>query len=167
MSAETRLRSALVVLLLFIAQMTLIPFISIGGVTPDLLLIWLVLTALRRGQIEATVSGFVVGLLQDIVSTKFLGLAALAKTVAGFVVGYFHNRNTTEATLGSYRFVMLLLLAGVVHTVLYFLIFLQGAEGGILVETVLLSLGVTLYTGAIGVLPMFAWWRRYQTAILR
>jgi rod shape-determining protein MreD len=165
--AEDLLRSAATVIVLLVIQTTLIPFISVAGVVPDLLLIWVVLTALRRGQIEATVGGFIVGLLQDLVATKFFGLAALSKTITGFVLGYFHNENTTESTLGSYRFVTLVLLAGIVHNLLFFFIFLQGLEGGIFFDVLLLSLGVTVYTGAIGVLPMFAYSRRYQTAILR
>ena len=165
--AEQLVRSAAAVLVLLVVQTTLIPFMSVAGIVPDLLLIWVVTTALRRGQIEATVGGFLAGLLQDLVATKFFGLAALSKTVTGFTLGYLYNENTTESTLGSYRFSALVLLAGAVHNLLYFFIFLQGAEGGIFVDVLALSAGVTLYTGVLSVLPMFAWSRRFQTAILR
>lgn len=164
---EYFIRTGLLVLALLLLQATFVPFIGIGTTLPDLLLIWLVLIALRRGQVEATVSGFVVGLLQDMVATKFLGLAALAKTVTGFTIGYFHNENTTEATLSSYRFVMLVLLGGMVHNVIYFLIFLQGAGGSLFFDTLLLSAGVAVYSAVISILPMFVFSRRYQTTIPR
>ncbi|HVN47217.1 MAG TPA: rod shape-determining protein MreD, partial [Bacteroidota bacterium] len=107
MQTQRYLLTALIVFGLFLLQTLFLPLVSLAGFIPDVLLIWLVTNALRRGQIEATVSGFVVGLLQDIVTIKFLGLAAFSKTITGFILGYFYNENTIEQTLGSYRFVLL------------------------------------------------------------
>jgi len=161
---ERSVQSALIIVVLLLAQTTFIPLISLGGFLPDLLMIWLVIVALQRGQIEATVTGFVAGLLQDLVATKFLGLAALSKTIACFVIGYFYNENMIEQTLGSYRFLMLVLLASFLHDLVYFLVFLQGVEGSLFFTTVELSTGMALYTGLIAVLPMFAFSRRYNTS---
>jgi len=161
---EHILVSVVVVVVLLLLQSTFIPLISLLGVVPDLLLIWLVSIALRRGQIEATVAGFAAGLLQDIVATKFLGLAALAKTVTGFILGYFYNENTTEATLGSYRFTLLVLLAGFIHNLLYFFIFLQNADEVVLVRTIGLSLAHAIYSAVIAILVMFLFSRRFRTA---
>ena len=88
---EHYVRSALVALGLLILQTTFIPFLSIAGFLPDLLLIWVVYVAVRYGQMEATITGFLVGLLQDAVSMQFFGLGALTKTIAGFSAGYFFN----------------------------------------------------------------------------
>jgi rod shape-determining protein MreD len=123
----------------------------------------LVYIALRRGQIEATISGFIIGLLQDIITTQFFGLAALSKTTAGFVVGYFFNENTVEQTLGSYRYVLLVALCSVVHNFIYFTIFLQGNKGSVLFSTIECTIGMTLYTCVIGVLPMFFFSRKFNT----
>ena len=51
------IRSALVVIGLLLLQTSFLPFISLGGYLPDLFILYLVFTALRRGQIEATISG--------------------------------------------------------------------------------------------------------------
>lgn len=157
------IRSALVVLGLLLLQTTFLPFITLGGYLPDLFIIYLMYIALRRGQIEATISGFIVGLLQDIITTQFFGLAALSKTIAGFVAGYFFNENTAEQTLGSYRFVLLVALCSVVHNLMYFIIFFQGSGGFVLFSTIESTIGMTLYTCVISVLPMFFFSRKYNT----
>lgn len=164
MLSHPYIHSALIVIGLLLLQTVFIPLISLSGYLPDLFLIWLVYTALRRGQIEATISGFAVGLLQDTVTIKFFGLAAFSKTIAGFVAGYFFNENTVEQTLGSYRFVLMVLLCAFIHDLVYFTIFFQGSEGSIFFTTIEMSIGMTLFTGVISVLPMFAFSRKYHTS---
>jgi rod shape-determining protein MreD len=157
------IRSAVVVIGLLLLQTTFLPFIALGGYLPDLFVLYLVYIALRRGQIEATVSGFIIGLLQDTITTQFFGLAALSKTIAGFVAGYFFNENTAEQTLGSYRSVLLVLLCSVVHNLLYFTIFFQGSSSSVFVSTLESTIGTTLYTCVISILPMFFFSRKYNT----
>lgn len=157
------IRSAFVVLGLLLLQTTFLPFVALSGYLPDLFILYLVYIALRRGQIEATISGFVIGLLQDIVTTQFFGLAALSKTIAGFVAGYFYNENTAEQTIGSYRFVLLVALCSVVHDCIYFVIFFQGNNGPVFFPTIEHTIGLTLYTCVIGVLPMFYYSRKFNT----
>jgi rod shape-determining protein MreD len=159
---EHYVRSALVVLGLLILQTTFIPFLSIGGFLPDLFLIWLVYIAVRRGQLEATVAGFVIGLLQDAVTMQFFGLSALTKTAAGFIAGYFFNENLTEQTLGSYRFVLILLLSSFIHNLLYYGIFLQGIQDALVTTTIEFSVASSLYTGLLSVLPMLTFVRKYR-----
>ncbi|MGH2568118.1 MAG: rod shape-determining protein MreD [Bacteroidota bacterium] len=155
------LRSSLVALALLLLQTTFIPFLSLGEYLPDVLLIWVVFIAVRRGQVEAAISGFAVGLAQDLVTTQFLGLAALAKTVSGFAAGYFFNENKTEITLSSYRFVLIVLLASMIHNIVYFMIFLQGVEAPLIVTTLRFSILTGLYTSLLSFLPMFLFARKY------
>ena len=155
--------SALIVLGLLLLQTTFVPLLSLGGFVPDLLLIWVVFTAIRYGQIEATVTGFVVGLLTDVTTTQFFGLAALSKTVGGFCAGYFYNENKTDQTLGTYHFIMIVLTCSLVHNAVYYLIFFQGAGGPVLWNVIQYSIATAIYTGAISALPMFAFSRRVTT----
>jgi len=157
------IRSAVVVIGLLLLQTTFLPFIALGGYLPDLFILYLVVVALRRGQIEATISGFIIGILQDTITTQFFGLAALSKTIAGFVAGYFFNENTAEQTLGSYRYVLLVLLCSVVHNLIYFTIFFQGNNTSVFISTLESTLGTTLYTCVISILPMFFFSRKYST----
>jgi len=155
-------RSALAVLALLLLQTTFVPFLSIGGFLPDPLLLWVVYVAIRRGQMEATITGFLVGLLQDAVSMQFFGLSALTKTIAGFVAGYFFNDNSTEQTLGSYRFLTILFLSSFVHNIVYYGIFLQGIQDSVFSTMIEFSLVTSLYTVVVGVFPMFTFVRKYR-----
>jgi rod shape-determining protein MreD len=159
---EHYIRSALVALGLLVLQTTFVPFLSIGGFVPDLFLIWVVYIAVRRGQMEAIITGFLVGLLQDAVTTQFFGLSALTKTIAGFVAGYFFNENSTEQTLGSYRFILILLLSSSVHNFLYYGIFLQGIQDAVVTTTIEFSVATALYTALLSMLPMLTFVRKYR-----
>lgn len=161
---EHYIRSALIALALLLLQTTFIPFLSVAGFLPDLLLIWVVYITVTRGQMEGTVTGFVVGLLQDVVTMQFFGLTALTKTVAGFVAGYFFNENGTEQTLGSYRFLMIILLSSFVHNVIYYGIFLQGIQDAVFTTTLEFSIATSVYTGLLGVLPVFTFVRKYRVS---
>jgi rod shape-determining protein MreD len=154
--------SALTAILLLLVQTVIIPFFALDGYMPDVLILWVVFVAVRRGQIEATVSGFAVGLLQDILTTRFFGLAALAKTVAGFCAGYFFNDNMIEQTLGSYRYVMITAVASLVHDLVFCIIFFQGAEGSVFLLACKSSFAMTLYTTICCILPMFIFSRKYH-----
>ncbi|MDP2884370.1 MAG: rod shape-determining protein MreD [Ignavibacteria bacterium] len=155
-------RSALAVLALLLLQTTFVPFLSIGGFLPDPLLLWVVYVAIRRGQMEATITGFLAGLLQDAVSMQFFGLSALTKTIAGFVAGYFFNDNNTEQTLGSYRFLTILFLSSFVHNIVYYGIFLQGIQDSVFSTMIGFSIATSLYTVVVGVFPMFTFVRKYR-----
>jgi len=162
---ERFLRSAGVVLVLLLLQTTFIPYLALLGYVPDILLPWLVYVALRRGQVEASLYGFGVGFLQDITATKFLGLAALAKTISCFVIGYFYNENTTGQTLGSYRYVLIVMLCSFIHDVVYFSVFFLGVEGSLMSHVLQFSIASTVYTGVVTLLPMFVFSQKYSTSL--
>ncbi|SRR5712692_2729316 len=147
---------AIISLFLVIFQTKTASLFSLEGITPDVLVIWIVYLALTEGQLRGTVWGFGIGLCMDLLSGNFLGLSALTKTLCGFLAGYFYNENKTPMTLGSYRFLLIVVFAAFLHNLVYFLIFTQGTE--ISFWRVVSQLGVTttLYTATIGLIPMFA-----------
>ena len=149
-------------LLFLLLQTTLARFLAIGGLPPDLTLLWIVYLAVRRGQIAATVAGFASGLVLDLMSGHdgMLGLSALCKTSAGFLAGYFYNENKTLQTLSTYRFLLLLAFVTIVHNLLYFTIFLQGSEVSWWGAVFFYGIPSALYTAALGLIPMFAFARR-------
>ena len=161
MSTQTRILAT--GLGLFVAQLMFMPLIGVFEFTPDLLIIWLVYIGIRRGHIDATIAGFCVGLLQDSVTTQFFGLAALSKSLAGFLAGYFFNESTSEQTLGSYRLLVATSIVSMVHNVAYYGIFFQGREESLLLAVFQMSIGITLYTSILAILPMFAFSRTYRT----
>jgi rod shape-determining protein MreD len=151
-------------LLLIILDSTLMKFLAIAGIMPDILLIWIVYIAVSEGQIAGTTAGFIIGLAMSFLgSSGMIGLPALAKTSAGFLAGYFYNENKILATLGGYQLIAIVVIASVVHNILYFTIFLQGSDFGWFRAMVYYGAPTTLYTAALALLPMFVFARRYHT----
>src|SRR5215475_14093364 len=76
-----------------LAQWSVVPAVSVGGVTPDLPLVVTVFLAVRKGPVTGCVAGFVAGLLQDMAGGGLIGIQALTKALAGFCMGllvFFH-----------------------------------------------------------------------------
>ena len=97
---------ALVVLL----NSTVLHFIAIRGVTPDILLVLLVFLAVRRGAMAGQLAGFAGGILEDMVSLSPLGFHALLRTVLGFFAGLLHGLMLMDTVVVP----MLLLIGAVV-----------------------------------------------------
>jgi len=84
---KTIVISALLLAAAVLLQTTLLRWVALRGVKPDLALIVLVFVAVRRGSMAAQVSGFLSGLLEDVLSLSPLGFHALLRTVLGFCYG--------------------------------------------------------------------------------
>lgn len=140
--------------LLFV-QVVFVPLISIETIVPDLILILAVYYAVKQGQIPGTVFGFGAGLIFDLVTGNLLGSAALAKTVAGFVAGYF-STNRIDINLKSYRFIFIILLAAFINSSTFALVTNFDLNNNLL--KLIFEQGITpaLYTGFISAIWIFA-----------
>jgi len=99
---------------LLIIQTTIVPFISVNGITPDLILIMLVFYSIRNGHVYGTVLGFIYGFLFDLITGSLLGSTMLSKTIAGFIAGYFSNENKREIYFKTYIFIFIVLLCSII-----------------------------------------------------
>ncbi len=149
-------------IIFIVLQTTVANIISIRGISPDFLLIWIVLIAIRYGQIESTLFGFIIGLIYDLATGGVIGLSSLSKSVSGFIAGYFFNENKTVITLSSYRFLLIVLLISLIHNSFYYLIYLQGSELNTFSSIVKIGGITTLYTTTISLLPVFIFMRKYS-----
>ncbi len=154
------LRLVLYTLLLITFQTTIVSFTSIANIIPDVMLIWIVYLAVTEGQIPATLYGFGIGLLLDLISGQFLGLSALSKTVAGFLAGYFYHENKIEINLANYQFLLFVGIASLAHNLIYFIIFTQGSDVGLLTAVFRFGVFSMLYTTFVASIPMFIHARR-------
>jgi len=102
-----------------IIQLTLVPFISIQEVVPDLLLIAVVYFSIAYGQIFGTVTGASYGLLFDLISGNLVGSSMLSKTIAGFVAGYFSSETKRDQYLYTYSFTIVVFLSGLIDAVIF------------------------------------------------
>ena len=104
---------------LLVIQTTIIPLFAFLNAVPDLILILLVFYSILYGQIYGTILGFVFGFLFDLITGSLLGSAMLAKTMSGFIAGYFSNENKRDIYLGTYVFSLIVLLCAFVDSMVY------------------------------------------------
>ncbi len=145
---------AVVALLLNVVHVVFLRFVAVSSVTPDLLLILTVWIALAEGQFTGMIAGFLCGLLFDVVSEDVIGSNALAKTVAGFVAGYYWRQGFAMNTIGSYRFLFIVALSGGVHNLLYYFFYVRPMQISFGMFFLKYGVATTLYTTVAAVFPM-------------
>ena len=89
----------LIVVFLFSIQTTWLRMFSIGGVTPDLVLIWVVFCAVHCSRNIGIGSGIVMGILQDSLSGGLLGVNTLSKSFIGFFFSALKDKFFMEGVL--------------------------------------------------------------------
>lgn len=147
---------ALMLFILVIVQKTLVWLIALTHyeITPDILLIGLVLFGIRKGKIAGSVGGFFAGLVLDFLSFSFLGLMALSKATAGFASGFFNNENQIERYTKSYIFMSIVFLCSVLNNVIYFIFYFQGTSLSFLEIVIKYILPTGLYTSIVAIIPI-------------
>jgi rod shape-determining protein MreD len=135
-------RNILLIFLALLLQASWINSLAIYGIAPDIVIIILVFIAFTRGQIEATILGFISGLLIDIYDPGTrLGVNALANSLVGFLAGYSRVSIAAEALQAQ---AAILFAATLLHDVIFFLVALQP------LKILSVGLGTSLYTAALG-----------------
>lgn len=87
MTAPRLLLGATTVLVALVLQTTVLARLPLPGGPPDLLLVLVVAFALTEGALSGTATGFVTGLLADLVSDHELGRVAVTYALVGYLVG--------------------------------------------------------------------------------
>lgn len=139
--------------LLFV-QVVFVPFISIETIVPDLVLILVVHTSVKHGQIPGTLFGFMAGLIFDLVTGNMLASSALAKALAGFVAGYY-STNRTDVNFGSYRIIFIVVLSAFINSSTFALVTNFDLNNNFL--KLIFEQGITpaLYTGFVSAIWVF------------
>ncbi len=94
-------------ILIFTIQTTVLRYISIAGVTPDIILIFTVYAGLRQGKEKGITTGFILGLIQDSLSAGIMGVNALSKGLLGFIVGDIREKIMSENTITQCFFIFI------------------------------------------------------------
>ena len=135
-------RNIVFIFLSLLLQASWIDSLAIYGIAPDIVIIILVFIAFTRGQIEATVLGFISGLIIDIYdSGTRLGTNALANSLIGFFAGYTRGGIAAETLRAQ---VTILFAATLLHDTIFFLVALQP------IKILSIGLGTSFYTAALG-----------------
>lgn len=103
-------------ILLCIVQHYAASRLVIFGVYPDIVTIFIAFAAIRHGQKQGMTYGFMAGIATGILAGN-MGIETLAKTVEGFVAGFFHIPEDSHASSRQkkqlyYKGVLLACLAG-------------------------------------------------------
>lgn len=80
-------------------QVTLLNFLSIWGVKPDLVLIIVTFNAFLRGSREGALIGFIGGLFEDLAVGSYIGMNALSTMAAGYLVGLTESKLYRDSSL--------------------------------------------------------------------
>lgn len=89
----------ILIIICFVLQTALFPFIEIADVTPNLLLILTVSFGLMRGRREGMLVGFFCGFLYDVYFGYTIGFYMLIYMLIGYCNGFFHRLYLVEDVL--------------------------------------------------------------------
>ena len=147
-------------LIVLLVQLTVIPFIAIAGVIPDLILISLVYYSISRNQFYGTVLGASYGFLIDLITGSLLGSSMLSKTIAGFTAGYFSTETKKDININTYIFSLIVFICALIDSIIFSFFSAFDVQTNIfklLFEQALLP---SLYTAVVSVLFIFSPYRR-------
>jgi len=115
------------VLVATLLQVGLAPYMEIGGVTPNFILLVVVTLALTTGPTEGAIAGFAGGLLFDLIGTGPVGAMALVLAVTGYLAGLLHEQMFAEGWLLP---ITVFAVAALSAEVAYGLMLMLVGEGG-------------------------------------
>ena len=147
-------------LLIIIVQVLVSRFLSIAGVSPDFLLIFLVYVTIREGQFAGETTAFVLGVLLDIFAQGIIGSQALSKTIACFLVGFFYNPDRIEQNIRNWPFLLLTLLGAFINNFLYYFLMTRGTDMSFGEFAFRYGAVGALYTVFIAIFPLLYWSRK-------
>ncbi|HEX9951642.1 MAG TPA: rod shape-determining protein MreD [Rubricoccaceae bacterium] len=133
-----------------LAQWLLFEQLGLWGVVPDVVLLFVTITAIKRGRLAGAVAGFTAGLLMDLLTNpQMFGLNALVKTLMGYVVGLFRSDQGENTRVGPPQaFLGALVVATVQNGLITILLALdQGTRTPFLIAGV--WLGGAVYTAVV------------------
>lgn len=70
-----------------VLQLTLVPYIALASITPEIPILFVIYLGARRGPYWGVIAGFVMGMILDGLSTGFLGLSSMTYSLVGFLSG--------------------------------------------------------------------------------
>ncbi|KXK56069.1 MAG: rod shape-determining protein MreD [Chlorobi bacterium] len=141
-------------LLLLLVQLNL-GYITVQGVAPDLLVILIAVIALREGQFIGIIAAFMLGLAFDVISSNITGTNALAKVVAGFVIGHFYNEQLSlQQSIGTFRFLLIVAFGAAIHNLIFDFFYVQPTDLSLWSFFLRSGVAGTMYTVVVASLVM-------------
>lgn len=155
------LKWSLTFFLVIIAQISVLNFFSLvvrsnTVVKPDIVLIFLFFYGIRYSQLSSTLTGFATGFFLDALGGGMLGLHALTKSVAGFLMGYVPRTHKIHKIV---QFCLLFFTISIIHDMIYNAIYIINTEFSFWRLLFVHSLPSTIYSVFIGSI-IYYWLKR-------
>ncbi len=134
-------------LFVLLLQTIFSPWMMIGEIRPDFVLIMVLFVGRMNGRVYGQLFGFSFGLIIDFIGIgSFVGLSALAKTIAGFLSGYLVRK---KGRLSLFSFHSINFVIMFIHFSIIFLVNFKNID--IELQFILLryALPSTIYSGII------------------
>ena len=87
---RSRIATLAMIFFCFMLQSTLLDLLAVGQITPNLLLVLCVCVGLVRGRKSGLWTGFIAGMLIDLIFGSLFGFYALVYMYVGYFSGYAH-----------------------------------------------------------------------------
>lgn len=116
---RTKVNFILYLLIGIILQLFIIPYFAIYDIIPDLITIIVIHSSFYFGQMYGTGFGFVSGFVFDVVSGGMIGSGMFAKTLTGFISGFFQVSYFTETDMHFIRYLMTILFCSSIDSFFY------------------------------------------------
>ncbi|MCK8828227.1 rod shape-determining protein MreD [Natroniella acetigena] len=136
-------------LFFFVCQALVFSRGLVGQITPDFLLIIVMILSINHGKTAGGVAGFLAGFLQDLFSGGLFGINIIVKTIVGFSVGILKK----EVYQDSLLLPPLVLFCATVVNQIFVILFsnyllrfvtLEQAVEGVILPLAILNAGITL-----------------------
>ena len=148
------LAQTVIVTILFSIQTTWLELFSLGGVVPDLALIWVVYCGVRFSKNIGIGAGMVTGILQDSLSGGLLGVNTLSKSFIGLFFSALKDKIFVEGVVPVSFF---LILSSLFDGLVFYLSMNTVLGGEVATSFLYQSLpAYSLYNGIVGPVLFFA-----------
>ncbi len=142
----TLLFISITIIVSIILQTTVINYLAIFSVKPELLIIITVYFSLVKGSLSGEVIGFTGGLLEDVFAINLVGINAFTKTIIGYTVGKLKNNIDLENFITPFIIVgMVTFLEGI----LFYIIRLFFGQEMPFFNCMAMNLGRAIYNGVL------------------
>ncbi|MBD3290680.1 rod shape-determining protein MreD [candidate division KSB1 bacterium] len=147
---------AIIFFIVLVIDLNVIEIISIKGITPDIILIYLIFISLRETQAASTIIGFSAGLLQDLFSLSMLGLSSLTKSISCFITAFFQRAKRNYSIM---HLTIVFFIITVIHDRIYQFIFLLGTDQKLFKSFLYHSVPKAIYTTIVALILNFIFGR--------
>lgn len=141
-------------LILVIFQPTLVQSIGILGISPNIPLIFIVMTALLRGKKEGAICGAIFGFVFDVMIGRLIGVSSLLFMYIGALAGLVSENILSDT--GVIATAILIFVSNLIYASLYYIAYsMLWGDMGIITAVTRVILPESLYTAVFTMLFFF------------